>query len=501
MAGEHVRLVIVEDNESDALLTVRAFREVGYDPEWRRVETEAAYIDLLDPPPDAIIADVSLPQFDGLRALRLLKQRQLDVPFILVSGTIDEEFAVAAMKEGASDYLLKDRLGRMGEALARAIEEKRLREVHRATEAALVSAEMKYRTLVERIPGVAYVSGLGMGAQIHYVSPRVESILGIPFDAWIADEDLWPSRIHPDDVDDVRREKNRTCAVGDSLVMEYRVVARDGHFVWIHDEAEVIFDHEAQELRLRGLMIDISERKHAEEELKRSVEMLSQANEVRQRLLSRLVTAQEEERARIAADIHDDSIQKMSAVALWLDMISERHPELAADEYLLDLQARVAACIDGLRHLIFELRPYVLDRDGLAAAMRAYLEAQEKVPGSPEYTVHSDLPSEPPPGVRTVIYRILQEALTNCRKHASASHVEVVLGESDGGFAAAVRDDGIGFDPLPDGGSPDGHLGLTAMGERAEMAGGRLRVESAKGRGTRVELWLPHTVTAPQGAG
>jgi PAS domain S-box-containing protein len=500
MAGEHVRLVIVEDSESDALLTVEALREAGYDPEWRRAVTEAAYVDLLEPPPDAIIADVSLPQFNGLDAFRLLNHRNLDVPFILVSGTIEEEFAVAAMKEGAADYLLKDRLGRIGEALSHAIEQKRLREVHRGTEAALVAAETKYRTLVERIPGVAYVSGLGMGAPIHYVSPRVESILGIAFDEWIADEDLWPSRIHPDDLDDVRGRKDRACTIGDSFVVEYRVAARDGHIVWIHDEGEVIRDPETQEVQVRGLMTDISERKRAEEELTRSVEMLSQANEVRQRLLSRLVTAQEEERARIAADIHDDSIQKMSAVALWLDMLSERHPDLAADEFLLDLQTRVAQCIDGLRHLIFELRPYVLDRDGLAAAMRAYLDAQEKVPGSPEYTVHSDLVSEPSPDVRTVIYRILQEALTNSRKHAAASHVEVVLGESDGGFAAAVRDDGVGFDPLPDGGSPDGHLGLTAMGERAEMAGGRLSVESAKGRGTTVELWLPQAVTDPPAA-
>jgi len=498
MQSRHVRLLVVEDSETDAELTIRALREAGYAPQWERAETRRQYLARLDPPPDVIIADVSLPQFDGLTALRLLKDRDLDIPFILVSGTIDEEFAVAAMKEGASDYLLKDRLGRIGEALSHALNERRLREERRSIEAALVTAETKYRTLVERIPGIAYVSGLGMGGPFRYVSPRVESILGFSVDDWIADPDLWPSRIHPDDVEEVRLGENHACGLGDSFVMEYRVVARDGHVVWIRDEAEVIHDVETRELQLRGLMIDISRSKQAEQELNRSFEMLSRANQTRQLLLSRLVKAQEEERARIAADIHDDSVQKMSAVALWLDMMADRDPDLTGDQLFRDLQGSVSRSIDRLRHLMFELRPYVLDRDGLAAALGAYLEAQQELSEFPVYTLRSDMPVEPPPEVRTVIYRVLQEALTNVRKHAAASCVEVVLGQADDGYSAAVIDDGVGFEPLPNGGSPDGHLGLTAMAERAEMAGGWLRVDTRGQEGTTVQMWLPRPITASE---
>lgn len=109
-------------------------RRVGFNFEWVRVQTEADYLARLDLSFDLILADYNLPQFDGLRALRLLQERNLDIPFIIVSGSIGEELAVSAMKEGATDYLLKDRLARLGQAVAHALEQKKLREEQRQAE-------------------------------------------------------------------------------------------------------------------------------------------------------------------------------------------------------------------------------------------------------------------------------------------------------------------------------------------------------------------------------
>ena len=131
-----LRVLILEDEPADAELMAQELRRAGFDPEWERVATETEYLALLDPALDLILADHRLPQFDGLLALKLLQERGLDIPFILVSGTIGEELAVSAMKQGASDYLLKDRLARLGQAVAHALEQRRLRSEGKQAQAA-----------------------------------------------------------------------------------------------------------------------------------------------------------------------------------------------------------------------------------------------------------------------------------------------------------------------------------------------------------------------------
>ena len=130
-----LQLLLAEDNPLDAELVIRELRRAGFEPEWERVDTEAAYVDRLRAGLDLVISDYEMPQFDGLQALALLKASGLEVPFILVSGTIGEELAVTAMRQGATDYLIKDRLTRLGPAVDHALNEMRLRrEKRRADE-------------------------------------------------------------------------------------------------------------------------------------------------------------------------------------------------------------------------------------------------------------------------------------------------------------------------------------------------------------------------------
>src|ERR1700752_2262676 len=131
MDKKPLHLLIAEDNPSDAELMLRELGRAGFDPDWKRVETEADYLRELDSKIDIILSDFSMPQFSGLRALEILKKHKLDIPFIIVSGTIGEDIAVKAMRGGASDYLLKDRLARLGQAVEHALEEKRIRDEHK----------------------------------------------------------------------------------------------------------------------------------------------------------------------------------------------------------------------------------------------------------------------------------------------------------------------------------------------------------------------------------
>ena len=122
-----LRVLLLEDKLVDAELIVRELRRSGFDPDWRRVETEAEFLSNLNPSLDLILADFRLPRFDGLRALRRVQERGLEIPFIVISGALGDELAARCIKEGVTDYLLKDRLERLGLAVARALEEKQMR--------------------------------------------------------------------------------------------------------------------------------------------------------------------------------------------------------------------------------------------------------------------------------------------------------------------------------------------------------------------------------------
>jgi CheY-like chemotaxis protein len=129
-----LRVLIIEDRPDDAELMLYELRRAGFEPEWERVETESEYLARLDPPPDIILADYNLPSFDALWVLRHLQERGLEIPFIVVTGTVGDEAAAECIKRGATDYLLKDRLARLGQAVAQALEQARLRDKKRQVE-------------------------------------------------------------------------------------------------------------------------------------------------------------------------------------------------------------------------------------------------------------------------------------------------------------------------------------------------------------------------------
>jgi signal transduction histidine kinase len=161
-----------------------------------------------------------------------------------------------------------------------------------------------------------------------------------------------------------------------------------------------------------------------------------------------------------------------------------------------EIQSTVQLAATRLRHLLFNLRPPVLDREGVAAALREYLEQLRGDVGI-HYRLHDRLKRQPSGEQGSNLFRIAQEALANVRKHAMASRVDLSLENTRGGTLLTIRDDGRGFN-LEGARRPDS-LGLLGMSERAEMMGGWCQVQSAKRRGTRVRIWVPE-VAAQQTA-
>ena len=209
------------------------------------------------------------------------------------------------------------------------------------------------------------------------------------------------------------------------------------------------------------------------------------------RLIAELVAVEEETRRRIAADIHDDTAQAVSAAGLRLDGLIAELTDPAAREVALKARHTLGEANLRLRRLLFELRPPALDEAGLAPALELFLADSFHHDGF-DWRVDNQLDFEPSPESRAVLYRVALEALTNVRKHAHAHSVDVLLERRGAGVAVRVRDDGQGFEVSNQEVAPDaGHIGLVSMRERAEAAGGRFALSSSPGGGTTVDFWMP----------
>jgi len=221
--------------------------------------------------------------------------------------------------------------------------------------------------------------------------------------------------------------------------------------------------------------------------LRRSLE---EKESQRSRLLQALLTAQEEERGRIARDLHDQIGQSLTAILMALDRQLERPDPAAVDarDELGRLRGLTAVTLADVRRIALDLRPSVLDELGLAAALRRFARELHERFAIP-VTVLAEVPERLPPQVETVLYRVAQEALTNVVRHARATEASIVVTVSRGAVQLVVEDDGVGFDP--ESLAPAERIGLIGMRERLELLGGSLRLESVPGGGCSVHGRLP----------
>ena len=221
----------------------------------------------------------------------------------------------------------------------------------------------------------------------------------------------------------------------------------------------------------------------------------------RRRLAAALVEAQEQERRRIAEQIHDGPVQELVGLSLLLDAVvqdlEEAEATRAAEECAY-VAGHARSSVRALRQVIFDLHPLALDELGFTAATRSVSERLAQAGVTVEVDV--DAADALPQMQRTVAFRVIQEALANVGRHARATHARIQAREVEGRMEVQVADDGRGFDPTAaSGGLMGGHLGLSAMRQRAALAGGAVRIDSAPGAGTTVMLTLPLSEEAAGG--
>lgn len=461
------RFVLLEDDPNDAELIQLELARNGLSVEWRHVVAEHDFrAALAGAPPDLVLADYTLPGFDGLAALRILLERAPDVPFIFVSGSLGEERAIEALKSGATDYVLKDHLQRLPAVVTRALTEARERRERRQAESALEEQRVLLGTLIDSLPEMIYAVDtdnrikIVNRALLDALKKKREQVVGRRLSELSEEEGVL----------DIEAQAADSIRTGRSLTDQERAwIEPDGSVRWFTYTQVPLHDHGGTS----GLVCTLQEvtaRKTLEQEI---------------------LEISNREQRRLGSDLHDGLGQELTGLSLLLKglevQLSREAPHyLSQVQKISDLLARA---IQSTRSLARGLAPVNLERGGLPEALKqlaarctdiyslqcSFENAAQKLPELEE-------------GAATHLYRIAQEATTNAARYARAKSIKIELRSTSRRLQLSIADDGIGLSAGLAQGRPG--MGLKIMEYRARMLGGSISFEEP-GTGTKIVLSAP----------
>ncbi len=363
---------------------------------------------------------------------------------------------------------------------------------HRA-DAAERQADGRLRQMLGAIPLAAVIEDTR--GRIIYCNRHLVDLIGRPEESIVGAR--WLDTVSPADRREL--ESNYYEQLHHGTVMPYsesEIAARDGRRRRYGWWTAPLRNEEGRVWGAASIGLDITE-------YRRSEEALRQSEMRRRRVLGMVLRAEDAERSRIAGELHDDTVQVLTATLVSLDRLmgSIRRGEGAVDVADIErVRAVVYEATERTRRLMFELRPQLLEAHGLRVAVEALLEEAAGDTRAEHRVIAPD--KRFPAPIEDMAYRVVRETLANVRKHAQATHVEVELEEVDGMLAGRVSDDGRGFDPDAVRDRPRAylHLGLDAVSERLWLAGGSFDLETVPGGGTTVRFSIPLDQGQPRSA-
>jgi len=473
-----LRLLLLEDAPADAELALSALGDAGFICGAEIAEGREAFERLFRPERfDLVIADYSLPGYTGLDALAIVRRADALLPFVLLSGALGEERAVEALHAGATDFVLKGNLVRLGGVVSRALEESRVRRQHLAAQQALELSERRYRAIVEdqseliiRILPDSTATFVNR-AYCRYFGMQQDQVLGRS----VLDS------MTPENREALRANLARVSPQAPAFERDALVRDAAGAERWMHWSGRGIFDG-------RGALAEIQSVGRDVTELRRAMDLLATARERLQRLSRRLLEVQEAERKHLARELHDDIGQGLTALKLNLEALQRGRDGAALAARVQEALETTRHTIERVRQLSLNLRPLQLDDLGLAAALRSHLDRQAALGRFAPHFEMQEVPARLPAEVETACFRVAQEAINNIVRHAKAGNVWLRLSVTGERLALSVRDDGAGFDveAAHRRAASGASLGVVSMEERVALAGGSLQIQSAPGQGTVV---------------
>lgn len=382
-------------------------------------------------------------------------------------------------------------------------------------------AEERLRTSEEWLrqateAGRVFVWEVDLLKQTAKFSGNVERVLGFGLPTNLEDNF---NALHPEDRERQREIVERAIATGGRFDEEHRISnPSGGASVWVRASGAVVNGTDSEPARIVGMTQNITGRKQAEEALREArddlerrvaerTEQLSIVNEdlkkeiierkrveeERRQLLHRILFAQEDERRRIARDLHDQFGQQVTTLILQLSLLKTANRVTEAQREHISILETIAKQFDAdIDFLVRELLPTALDDLGLQSALTSHVKAWSKHSGVPaEFHASGMEKDRLTPEIETTLYRIVQEALNNVAKHARAGKVDVLIERRADSVSLIIEDNGVGFDPAKIHGAGNGGFGLTGMRERAALASGTVVIEARPGKGVTVIARIP----------
>lgn len=468
------RVVIAEDDADMRAYLIYALEAAGFAVE-ALPDGAAALASCQGLPPDAVVSDVSMPGLDGFELIERLRadERTAVIPVLLLSGRAGEDSRIAGIAAGADDYLVKPLSSR--ELVARVDGAVRLARLRRESAR---RQQADFESLFSMAPdGIIIV---GHNGRVLTANESAQELFGYSLQEFqgLQVEALLPEECRQahirNRVDYMRAPTSRRMG----RIRELRGLHRDGS----EFAAEIGLTplHFKNQDCAVATVRDITERKQLETE--------RAEHEKRFRNLSRhLVEVQEAERRKLSTELHDRTSPGLAAVQINLNMLNNLLRTRGTEDVIAllgDTAGLIADTTVSIREISSNLRPTVLDDGGLLPAVTGYAQQFMQRTGIVVHLQMQDATSALTPAVQSSLFRIVQEALTNCAKHAKARNVTIRLSTGHP-VSLTIADDGVGFDF--DRQSTTG-VGLLTMRERAEFAGGSFSVETKPGLGTRIQV-------------
>jgi PAS domain S-box-containing protein len=282
-----LNILIVEDLETDAALAEREIKIELPSALFKRVETRDDFIDALKTfQPDIIVSDYQMPAFDGITALKITLESTPLTPFIMHTGSMNEDTAVDCMKAGATDYVIKEHIKRLGPAVKNALRVKKLNIERLKAQQALIESENRFRRLAENADDLIYRYEVHPVPRFTYVSPSVEKITGYTPEEHYADPNFGFKLVHPDDRN-ILSELIDKVSSGSALIA-LRWVRKDGSVVWMEQKNVPVFDDSGRLIAIEGIARDITQSKLAEEELRKAKEKAEKSDHLKSAFLANM---------------------------------------------------------------------------------------------------------------------------------------------------------------------------------------------------------------------
>ncbi|RZF28967.1 response regulator [Paraburkholderia sp. UYCP14C] len=476
---QHLRILLVEDSPTDALLIREALADVD-DFEHDLVHTELlgdAISRCAASRFDIVLLDLGLPDAQGISTFRTFRERVPETPVLVFTGLDDRSVGLLAIQDGAQDYLVKRNLDpfELSRAIRYAIERHRIAH-------ALKESEERFELAVRGASAGLWDWNPQSGAI--WLSPYFKKILGYEPGEFPDDSGAVLAAIHPADIEHVNACLAAHLDQMRLYDVEYRIRTKSGEYCWVHARGQALWDQFGKPYRMLGWIIDVTERRLAEEALRASREEL-------QRLSAGIQQAREEEKTRIARELHDDFGQQLVALKIGcarLDTLVMRsdNPEGALD--LANVYKLIDQLVVSVRRIATDLRPAMLDDLGLIPALE-WLVSRFSERHGVRVARRIDTGIDFNDDGATAVFRIVQEALTNVARHAQATEVVLEILRKEPYCVVRVTDNGRGREqdkrPAAD------SFGLLGIRERAWALRGDLQISTAPDRGFAITVSLP----------